>query len=531
MELKPTKSRQFDRRARSRIALGVVAVSGIAIIVAVLCNIALLEYSGQNDVRFDLTASKRHTLTDATIELVRGLESPIDAYVTFGIDGAIQQAALPAVGARQPDSGILDRVYQPLLNYLAARVTDVANECRLLNPRFRYRVLNASADFDTPQEWATKLGIAKSDLVNRVIFHNPSTGTQKSFSFYEIFRLDLGGPMASQPRRLPLERGDFLEAVFTMGLTNVMSRERRIAYITQGHEEMQVPAVESVLKGEGFVVRITNPSATGVIPKDADLLVVAGGGSPWVPHALKGVNNFVNRGGRLLLLQGKHCRESFQAVLEPCGVASERYQLGHASSHRRGQTAYDLYGWDFLGPMNETGPHTIVARLIEARNPLRWGFARPYNLLADRDREVVEVKILAHIGTDGHAVPFRFDGRTQRQRPDLGIRNGDAPFMLAIEKKSTDGKPGRIVACGSDQWLGERELQHAYNLGNLDLLRNSINWLTDGRGPMNATPRQFRGHTVNLSHGDSASLRFLSLLLMPVSILLTGLIVVLMRRR
>jgi hypothetical protein len=103
--------------------------------------------------------------------------------------------------------------------------------------------------------------------------------------------------------------------------------------------------------------------------------------------------------------------------------------------------------------------------------------------------------------------------------------------MLALERKSKEGKPTRIVACGSDQWLGERELQHTYHLGNLDLLRNSINWLTDARQPMTATARRFRGHTVNLTHGGRKTFRLLSLLLMPASILLIGLIVLLIRRR
>ncbi len=531
MELKRKTPKRFDRRARSKIAIGAVAVSVIAVVVAVFANLALVDYSRTHDVRFDLTAGKRHQLSDATVELVRRVDSPVDVYVTFGLDEAIRKAALPAVGAQRPDSGIVQQVYQPLLAYLAARITDVANECRLLNSKFRYRVLDATSDFDTHREWTRILGIGKQDLVNRVIFHNPETRTQKSFSFYELFLLDLGGPMPGQPRRLPLERGDFLEAAFSIGLNSVISQERRIAYFTQGHQEVELPAVESVLKGEGYEVRLANPSARGVIPNDADLLVIGGGGSPWAAHALRGVAAFLERGGRLLLLQGGFCREPFQPILEPFGVTYQQFQLGHATAHRRGQTAYYLYGWDFLGPEKKVTPHSVVSRLIEDKSPLYWGFTRPYTLLDDRDREAVRRDVLAHVGSDGHAVPYRFDGRSLRQRPDLGVKNGDQPFMLALERTTQAEKPARVIACGSDQWLGERELQHTYHLGNLDLLRNSVHWLTDSNQPMTATPRRFRGHTVNLSHGDADSFRFLSLVLIPVSILLCGLIVLVIRRR
>lgn len=532
MELKNQEGRLFDRTARSRIALGVLVVSVVAVVVAVLANVALTDYSKTHDVRFDLTAQNRHELTEATVELVRGLKSPVEVYVTYGVDASINRAARADTFSNRPDSGILDRIYLPLLDYLAARITDVANECRLLNSNFKYRVSNASRDFDTPREWARRFGVDGKDIINRVVFFNPETQAQKSFSFYEIFKIDLGGPMANQPRRMPMERGDFIEAVVTLGLKTVVHQERRIAYVTRGHKETELPALDVILKGEGFDVRLTNPSSTGVVPRDCDVLVIAGGGDPWTPHALKGVQNYLNGGGRVLLLQGRECREFFQPVLEPFGVRSRRFQTGHATAHPRGAGPYDLYGWDFLGPMKKSRqPHRIVSRLVKDRNPLHFGFVRPYELLVDFDREAVERRVLAHVGSDGHAVPFRFDGRTNRQRTDLGIENGDAPFMLALERQQAGLPPSRIVACGGDQWMGERELLHDYNLGNLDLLRNSINWLTDSGDTMSGTPRQFRGHRVQLDQGDARTFRLMTVGLLPVAILLVGLIVFLIRRR
>ena len=531
----PTGSAGFDRRKKSMIAANVIVVSMLAVILAVFLNYGLFRLGADHDLRLDFTRHRAFSLEDATKSLLREIEAPVDVYVVYGIDEKMRQAARPDLAATRPDSGLLERHYRPRVADMALRLQSTLEEARQYCPFLRVHVADADQNVDAPRDWARKLGLGKGQLVNHLVIVDPRADRKKSFSFYQLFQVDLGGPDPTRGHVKPRVEGDFVEQYLLFGLKAMTrSEEKTVVYFASGHQEIEVRTVTSVLSGDDFEVRAANLGLTPRMPPDCDLLMIVSPAREWRPEALEALVEYVERGGRVLLTQGRYNREAFAPLLERFGVEYLRVQVGHPTNHVQQRGKFHLYGLDLFRPPKGRPPHPITEPSVRDGLPVYLGFSRAYRLLPDYERDRITRGWLARTGESAELVPWVFDGRDWRQaRERPAPQPGDYPMMLALEirpERPVEPDAGRMVLCGSDEWLSSDALTRGFNVANMDVLLNSVYWLTDKETLITGTPRTFRGALARLDDDEHRKFRALAVWALPILILLVGLLVALVRR-
>lgn len=124
------------------------------------------------------------------------------------------------------------------------------------------------------------------------------TDTATSVGYSRFYTLTSGGSVYSF-------NGE--EMITAMSLW-VLSREHKVAYLTQNHGETADYALYSMLECAGYYVDVLNLRQRE-IPSDADLLIVSAPSSDFargddadVHTEIERLNDYMNRGGRLLVL-------------------------------------------------------------------------------------------------------------------------------------------------------------------------------------------------------------------------------------
>ncbi len=522
----------FDGQVRSKIAANVLLVSSLAILVVVFVNYSMYALGKKRDLRFDLTRNKSLSLEDATKKFVRGIKDPLQVYLVYGIDEHMQAAAKKTIHDRSFDTGYIDRYYRPCLTHMVSNFSLMMDEVVGHSEKIHTRIIDSEIERDEPISLQRNLRMAPGQMLNHVVFYNPKTKAKKVLSLYDFYEVDLGGPDPTLGFIPPSVTGDFLETRIVIGLRSVVERKQVRIGIAAGHGERNLSSVVETLKNDNFeIYAVELLGDKPQIPKECDLLMIFSPSRTWPTQALLELQRFVEEGGRAFLVQGNDTKEAFPDLLERLGARMMAVQVGHDTLNRRRFGRYWLYGSDLLRPAKGP-PHEITQATVRERLPVDLGNSHAYSLLEDYERDRVKRSILLHSTAGATAMPWRFDGRLFRHAPEAGVTKGDFPLMLALELEGEKGKaPGKVVVVGSDDWLKEGPLRRRVEAANLDLMMNSIYWLTDTKQLIMGTPRRFRGSLVNLEGGRERSYMLLTVAIFPGLFLLFGALVFFWRRR
>ena len=522
----------FDQGVKSKIAANVTIVSVLAVLVVVFLNFAIYRLSKKKDLRFDITASKRLALERETRDFARRIEDPVKVYLVYGIDGPMRESAKKSLADRSFDTGYVDKFYRPLLARMVGGFNLIMNEVSALNPKIQARLVNSETERDEPVSLQRQLGMGPGQMLNHVVFYNTRTRAKKVISLYQFFEMSLGGPDPTLGFVAPTVSGDRIESRIVIGLRAVMKRDSKRVYVAGGHGERPLRGVTDTLRNDNYDLRpldLINDNQK--IPADCDLLLIFSPKRAWPKSALDELARFFESGGSIFLAQGMDSQEHFSSLLERLGVEMMPVQIGHPTLNVTRKGLYYLYGSDLLRPMGNTA-HTITAGTIREGLPLELGFSRAYKLLQDYERDRITRHVLARSTPNSTAMPWILDGKVWRQAPERGTSKGDFPLLLALELSQSDGSAsGKMVVAGGDEWLKEGALKRRIAAANLDVLMNSVYWLTETDQLIMATPRKFRGELADLSGGKEKSFMYLTVAIIPGLILMTGALVFFWRRR
>ena len=522
----------YGTKERVGTAANVALISLLAVVFVALANVFTAEMAKDKDVRWDLSQAKWYTLSASTKSYVRALDQEIEVYLVFGQDEAIRRAARNEVGAAQPDSGLLRDVYLPLIQRMTQQCRIAVGEAAQLNHRIAYFVADAGVAVDETRSWSKRTGVPGGEMVNHLVFFNPASKAVKSISFYKLFQVDLGGPRPGQHHVPPRLFGDVVEEGFVAGVRSVAGGPPRRVLVSEGHRETATDGAEGLLRSDGFAVGRINVDAVPEIGPDVDLLVIPTSEEPWPRVSRDKVQAFWKAGGRVLLFSGLTGREMFNDVLEGAGVKTQMTQISHGGAYRENLGPFALFGWDFLATPEHGSPHPAVASVAEARRPLYFGASRAFELSENYDKTAIKRTLLATTGPGAEAIPYVEDqGRLQR-RPDLGVKNGSFPLMVLAERdRGADRKAGRLLAVTTDDWIDAEHLLQTAGLGNADLLRSTVHWLTDSDEFVASKPRTFQGAIAPLDRSKYEAFSIVTVWLIPILTILGGALVAIVRRR
>jgi len=317
------------------------------------------------------------------------------------------------------------------------------------------------------------------------------------------------------------------ETELMSGLLRLLNPEARVIYFTTGHGEadtensadLSYTSLRRSLEGKNYTVKNLNLFSAGQVPADASVVIVAGPKKPLSAAETQSLEDYLTRGGGLILLKEPDTLTSFGGTADPLIALSAKWGLG--------------FGNDLIVDFN-VQPATFAAAdpLAYGSHPITANLRRVYtyfptarSITVGQAPQGVTVTALAQ--TSEYAW-----GETDMD----SIKNNavqqndtDTPGPLTLAAAAEDSaSSARLVVIG-DYELGVNKFSAS---GNADLLINAIDWAAKKDKLIDLTPkdRVDRQYTPPSALG-LVGIVIVSLCLLPLVIIIGGISAWYSRRR
>jgi ABC-type uncharacterized transport system involved in gliding motility auxiliary subunit len=455
-------------------------------LILVIAVVSGLNYIGQrHPKRFDTTGSGRYTLAPQTTQVLKKLGSDVDIKAFFpGGD------------------------YGPLRELLI--------EFRTVSRHVRYQFIDPDKQPDVAKQ---------NDVTAYGVFQNPFTGSQLKFGTLIITHGDRKEKI--EKRSEEVQEQDLTNAIIKVGRS-----EAKKIYFVQGHGEKD-PAdsdrtgyseAKRVMESQGYTVATINLASEGKVPADAKVLILAGPTTEPFPQEIQFINDFLNKGSvGVFLLMDPHPAPSFESFLKAWGIQADN------------DLVLDVSG---AGRLMGTGPSIPLVLNYES------------HAITDRFKEMTFFPLTRSIQQakdvpGGITVESLFKsnenswGETDLSKseasfdPDQDLKGPLSLAVAAIKeiRPSSDKEPAvkaRLVVTGTSSFP-----INAYfpAQGNGNLFLNIVSWLAQDEDLISIRPKPAEDRRILLSQSQLATVRLISMFVLPAIALIAGIIVVWNRRR
>jgi ABC-type uncharacterized transport system involved in gliding motility auxiliary subunit len=455
----------FKIKASSNMAAAVLLVLVLCVVVVLLSN--------RHYKKWDLTATKEHTLSDKTLQVLETIREPVEikAFVQEGQGGA--------------------REVKKLLDAYRDR-----------SPRIAFELIDPDRQPAMAHRYQVK-------TLNTVILEG--YGTTQTITIPD-------------------------EGSITNGLVRLSRKEVRKVYYLSGHGERTLdgPEPESLsslhtaLKKENLEFQELNLMKTDV-PADAALVMIAAPAKPLFAEEIQSLEEYLGRGGSVILFLEPYLDGGMEVFLRETGILISQEMVVDKMSR--------IMGGDYLMPMTANyGQHEITkdfqlpcffptARSVEV--------AREKTTVSDLD--VVSLAFTSEHSwaeTDREALNqgrAGFDEKDRQGPISLAvIREGrkslKAPEEIPVEKQKAEAVtgPGRLVVFGDVDFASNKFLNLS---GNRDFIHNTVNFLVGRQDLITIQRERKQVQALMLSRNQGQLLFWVPVVLIPVLVLVLGILV------
>jgi ABC-type uncharacterized transport system involved in gliding motility auxiliary subunit len=463
-------AREFSgRQAR----YGSLALASILVVLGILAAINYL--ASRHNRRWDLTAAKQYTLSDQTKRVLQGLSEPVKA----------------TVFARTED---FDRFRSRLDEYT-------------------YQSKQFQVEYVDPEK--------RPALAERL--NENSLGTIVLEYQGRVQRVTSDG-----------------EQDITNGLIKVVQGEQHKVYFVQGHGERDTTGSDG--RSYGAVAReLGSDNFTTAplvllqqdVPADASVLVIAGPTGDFAPAEIAKLQAYLVKGGKLLVLLDPPQKAdapppaNLVAFLKTWSVDVADNAVLDVMSQLRGADATV----PIAAPPYPTHPITQTFRLQTAFpyarqiKPVEGGTGgRTATTFIQSGRNSWAESDIKMLTTEGQAKPDFENGDAQGP-VSLAVAVSAPVDAAAPEEKPAEGdeppaRPeARLVVIGDSDFASNDVLG---TFGNADLFLNTINWLAQQENLISVRPRDPQDRRITLTAGQDRFIFWLTIVVIPGIVLLTG---------
>jgi len=446
---------------RRTLAYGATSALLVVVLAAILVFANLL--SARHYQRFDTTANKRFTLSPQTVKVLSGLTAPVEALAFFEPDGKERQEA-----------------------------TQLFEQARAASRDFTFRFI----DPDKHPRQAQAHGITQ-----------------------------YGTTVLKQGERTITLSGH-AEADLTSGLIRVSRSTRRQVRFTTGHGERPLhgsdrdglDAAAGALENQGFEVSELLLLQSGDVPKDTDVVVIAGPHKPFLAEEAAAIHRYLDRGGDVILLADPDGDADLTPLVDGWGVTLPKELIIDPSSR--------MFGGDYTVPVvSQYPPHAITEGFDLA---CFFPVARPVVVVKTTG---VTHAVIAKTGaqawgeTDIAHDPIQLDDGDRKGPVDMillaergaqgGADDDKAPGADAQEADTEDGAAhgGRLLIAGDADFPTNQWYQFS---GNGDLFLNCVSWMGKEEGLVAIRSKENQAQTLALTPHQGELLLFGFVILLPL---------------
>jgi len=334
------------------------------------------------------------------------------------------------------------------------------------------------------------------------------------------------------------------EEDITNAIIKVSREKKKVIYFLEGHGEASLEESDenglSTVKDElgklGYETKKLTLALETNFPADCALLVIPGPKKDLLPNEFESLQKYIKAGGRVFFMIDPETAPGMASWLQQYGFKLENDLIVDTVSR--------LLGGDYFMPVvTEYEYHEITKKFHYA---CFFPYARSVEV-ADNKPDNINLSVLAKTSPNSWS-ERQLDERQVTFNKD---KDKQGPISLAVvatmkieaEKKEAEAKETKEEAKTNPSSESQKEARLAvfgdsdfatnryYNLsGNGNLFLNTVNWLTEEADLISIQPRTSSPHTINLSPSQARLLFFVSVIILPLIVLITGISVWLRRR-
>jgi ABC-type uncharacterized transport system involved in gliding motility auxiliary subunit len=317
------------------------------------------------------------------------------------------------------------------------------------------------------------------------------------------------------------------EPEITKALIRALKQETKKLYFTEGHREKQLSGADGGTSLSVIAGRLRDSAyetaplliARSVvdekirIPDDADAIVVAGPRTDFLPEEIAALDRYLRSGGKAIFL----IDPTEQSVAPK--LTDFLLELGVVLDN---DVVVDAYSMPAVSPVVRSyGHHPIVESFGNAMSvfPLVRSVRAAEGL-----EKGTHVQVLFATADSESWGETRLDELSQRMGPAPDQRRGPLPLAVALtmppEGGAESGAETRVVVVGDSDFVSD-DLAAAPVL-NADLFLNMVNWIVQDEDLIAIRPREPEDRRIFLTPQQQANVFFLSLLIIPGVVVVTG---------
>ncbi len=302
------------------------------------------------------------------------------------------------------------------------------------------------------------------------------------------------------------------------GLLRLLNPEARVIYFVTGHGEVdtqapQDPSYASLsggLTAKNYSVLPLDLRATGLVPADASAVIIAGAKKALSPAEMKSLQDYLARGGGLLILKEPEALAPFGETSDPLTTLAGQWGIGFAD---------DLV----VDPNVQPASFAASDPLAYGNHPITNNLRGVYTYFPTA-RSLTLGEAPASVSLTPLAVSSANAwGETDMaslQNQSVQQNDSDLPGPLILAAAAEDSQTSaRLVVIGDT----ELATDSLYSSGNADLLINAIDWAAKKDKLIDLTPKD----RVDRQYAPPSTLGLvgiivISLCLLPLIVLFGG---------
>lgn len=318
------------------------------------------------------------------------------------------------------------------------------------------------------------------------------------------------------------------EENITNAIIKVTRDTQKTACFVEGHGEVALDdssakglsGLKTAFEAENYKVEKTLLATLESVPAQCSMIVIAGPDRPFQPNELTAIKKYLTGGGRAMFMVRPRTGEDLKPLLVEYGVTLED------------TVVVDQVVRLFQGPslglsplVREYGAHEITANF---RQVTMFPMVRSVRATSN-GRQGLEVAEIAKTSESswGETDIESIFSKSQAALDEGVDKKGPVPVAVAVTANADAGENNkavtRIVVFGSSDFAQNRDVEGTYY--NKDLILNAAGWLAGQSDLMSIRPRDVRASRAQFSPEQGTVIFYLSVLLIPQLLLLTGIAV------
>ena len=429
-----------------------LSASTVGILLAAALFLGVNYLSTRHWKRFDWTRAQVFSLSETTKKTLDGLQKPVQVTVFM----------------------------TPQRSRLLPEVKELLSRYQERSPKIEVEYLDPERNLARAEVFFKESGVR----LNTVVFR--SGDRRKYVEEDKLADFDFAGAGMGGAPSVKAFKG---EEAFTSAILSVTEDRQSRVYFTKGHGEA---AIDSAERGRGYadarqelersnlIVGTWEALGKDDLPKDADLIVVAGPRTAFLEPEAAALAQYLAAGGHALLL--------LDPILPGPGAPPAELGLNALLGKYGIRLGHDLVV-DPANALPNVGAETLVATKYGSHPIVRSLAAEGLPLVLQLARSVTKAEKAPDGLSEAMLVETSAEGwgETNLRQLDAGLKKepGDTPGPVSLavavgpaDEKKGDPKSPRLVVIGNSRFAANASIQ---NGANGTLFANAAQWLA-GRG-------------------------------------------------